>query len=230
MNIQYGLKNRLTFFGFGLLLITIGNALSIISDTGSGVWTAASINLSQATQLPIKWTLLFVGTLIILLNQLLSKGVRLYHLLGELIFVFFFSNFIQFFVELLQLTEIPGRSFSFRVIVSIFGVILTCIGTSIYQRANIVLYPTDGLTNSVRQRITNNSIVFAQGLVFLIPIVVIAASAYFNHHIYGVQVVTIFSCISNGTIIGISDKYIFPTLIHHMRYQLPNEANITADS
>lgn len=131
MNIQYGLKNRLTFFGFGLLLITIGNALSIISDTGSGVWTAASINLSQATQLPINWTLLFVGTLIILLNQLLSKGVRLYHLLGELIFVFFFSNFIQFFVELLQLTEIPGLSFSFRVLVSIFGVILTCIGTSI---------------------------------------------------------------------------------------------------
>jgi uncharacterized membrane protein YczE len=163
----------------------MGNALSIISDTGSGVWTAASINLSQATQLPIKWILFFTG--------------------------------------------IPDLSFTIRVFVSIFGIIVTCIGTSIYQRANIMMYPTDNLTNLVRQRFTKNNIVLAQRIVFIIPISIVVASAYFNHHIYGVQIVTIFSFIINGAIIGLSDKYIFPTLIHNTKIQISCKYKNAAD-
>lgn len=125
-----------------------------------------------------------------------------------------------FFLELFQFSGIPDLSFTIRVFVSIFGIIVTCIGTSIYQRANIMMYPTDNLTNLVRQRFTKNNIVLAQRIVFIIPISIVVASAYFNHHIYGVQIVTIFSFIINGAIIGLSDKYIFPTLIHNTKIQI----------
>ncbi|WP_413627962.1 hypothetical protein R4B61_01885 [Fructilactobacillus vespulae] len=205
------LSIRFLFFLIGLFLVSLGNSLSIISLAGNGLWTAASIQISQLGDFSIKAVLIFIGIAAIILNTILTK-FNWIKILGELVFVFFFGNLINFFIDKFQIITQFTNTYPARITLAIIGIIIVCIGTSFYQRANLWMYPTDHLTAIVYHRFFPKNIKKAQLVVFMIPIAIILITALPLKSMQGIQVGTVFSLLMNGKIIQLSNNYLFPVL------------------
>lgn len=147
-----GLLTRSIFFILGLLLVTLGNALTVLSGEGNGIWTATSLSLATLTKLPLNWVIILVGLLVIVANVLLLDHFSWYHLAGSVLFVFFFGEFIQLFVHQLAFLKDSFSSDFEKIFLVVFGIVIVCLGTSFYQRANLWMYPTDYLTDILALR------------------------------------------------------------------------------
>ncbi|CAK1222561.1 Uncharacterized membrane protein YczE (YczE) [Fructobacillus cardui] len=96
------IRTRLIFFLLGLVLVAFGNALSIISTAGNGLWNAAALGLAQWSKTGISLILMTIGLIVIGINLLLSERMSWLTVAGELMFVLLFSQLIHFFVKILS--------------------------------------------------------------------------------------------------------------------------------
>ncbi|WP_061993018.1 hypothetical protein [Fructobacillus ficulneus] len=205
------LSTRLAFLLLGIVLISLGNSLSILSLAGNGLWTAAAVQLSLVTHSSIKIILIIIGLIALLANSLLTKFNWLQSC-GELVFVFFFGNLVNLFIHLFHpVTTLTNTMFS-KTLLAILGIIIVCLGTSIYQRVNLWMYPTDHLTALLYHHFFKSNFEKAQIITFLIPICIILITSYQLKSLQGIQIGTLFSLIMNGKIIKISNQYLFPFL------------------
>ncbi|KGO22370.1 hypothetical protein Q757_09185 [Oenococcus alcoholitolerans] len=86
---------------FGLLLNAFGNSLTIVSGFGAGVWTATAINLNHIVDLSVGNIIFIFGIFSIIVNQILIKRIEFIRAVNELIFILFFSRFIDLFTNIL---------------------------------------------------------------------------------------------------------------------------------
>ncbi|AZZ60461.1 hypothetical protein DSM07_03580 [Oenococcus sp. UCMA 16435] len=187
---------------------------------GSGVWTASAVNLSKWTGLSIGIFLFINGFLNALTNQFLIHHFDWKRFLNEMIFICFFSYFIDFFVIFFNNLGIGHLPIILRTIVSCLGITLFCIGISLYQRANIVMHPNDDTTNILRFLYLKGSATGSQLIDFVPPILVMIVSFIFTHHIYSVNIATLYSVLFNGLIIRMSDELVWPHLEHNFREKI----------
>ncbi|MCK8627941.1 hypothetical protein [Fructobacillus cardui] len=78
------IRTRLMFFLLGLVLVAFGNALSIISTAGNGLWTAAALGLAQRSGVGISLILMMIGLIVIGINLLFSEHWSWLTVSGEL--------------------------------------------------------------------------------------------------------------------------------------------------
>ncbi|AYF92229.1 hypothetical protein D7I45_01345 [Apilactobacillus bombintestini] len=200
---------------FGLLLNALGNSLTIVSGCGSGIWTAASVNIHELVGIDVGLMIFIFGIINALTNQVLIRHIDVWRFIEEMVFITFFSYFIQIFADFFTSLGWNHLSLFIRVPMALIGVCFFCTAISLYQRANLFMHPNDDTTNILRFQYLKGSAVKSQLLDFAPPIIIILICAVFLHRIYSVNIGTIFSIICNGFIIQTADKLIFPSLKHN---------------
>ncbi|AUI72739.1 hypothetical protein LA20249_01095 [Companilactobacillus alimentarius DSM 20249] len=201
----------------GLILNAFGNGLCISADMGSGLWTAAAVNLNKWFAINIGLVLFIFGVVNALTNQFLIKHFDGRRLVGQILYVLFFSYFVDIFTNLLTAVGVPNLPIVVRAILSCLGVVFFCVAISLYQRANIVMHPNDDTTNILRFFYLKGNSTKAQIIDFLPPIIIIVIAAFAIHNVYSVNIGTLFSFMFNGILIATADKIIWPQLKHNFK-------------
>ncbi|MQS76347.1 hypothetical protein [Companilactobacillus halodurans] len=186
---------------------------------GSGLWTVAAVNLDKWLGLNTGLLLFIFGVINALTNQVLIKHFDGKRLVGEVLYVMFFSYFVDVFTNLLNSMGIPNLPMLIRAVLSCLGVVFFCIAISLYQRANIVMHPNDDTTNILRFFYLKGNATAAQVIDFLPPIILIIIAGVALKAVYSVNVGTLFSFIFNGILIATADKWIWPALKHNFKTQ-----------
>ena len=106
----------------GLVLNAAGNGLCIVGAMGSGLWTAAAINLNDWQGWNIGAVLFTFGVLNALSNLLLIRRWDWPRLIGEVIYTLFFSYFVNVFTWLFTWLGLGNWPMVARIFVSCFGV------------------------------------------------------------------------------------------------------------
>ena len=149
-SIKNSIQTRIIGLVSGLILNAFGNGLCISADMGSGLWTAAAVNLNKWFAINIGLVLFIFGVVNALTNQFLIKHFDGRRLVGQILYVLFFSYFVDIFTNLLTAVGVPNLPIVVRAILSCLGVVFFCVAISLYQRANIVMHPNDDTTNILR--------------------------------------------------------------------------------
>ncbi len=113
---------------------------------GSGLWTASAVNMTKWFGWNTGLLLFIIGVINAITNQFLIKRLDTKRLIGEVLYVMFFSYFVNVFTNLLNFLGVPSLPIFIRIILSCLGVVFFCVAISLYQRANIVMHPNDDTT------------------------------------------------------------------------------------
>ena len=146
---------RIMFFLIGLLFLSLGISLTIISGLGSGAWDALNVGLAQTIGLtPGSWVVL-VGVILIVVNAFLLKKRPDIGAIITLFLTGIFTDFwlLQMFDELVLsiMLEKLGIFFS--------GMLSMGIGLAVYIQAKFSLSPIDNLMMALRARFGFNLMV-----------------------------------------------------------------------
>ncbi len=139
---------RILFFLIGLLFLSFGISLSIVSGLGSGAWDALNVGLSESIGFtPGTWVVI-VGIFLIILNAFLLKARPD---IGAIVTLFLTGIFIDFW--LLQIfDELILNDFINKILVLLSGLLSMGIGISVYIQAKLPLSPIDNLMMAIRKR------------------------------------------------------------------------------
>ena len=201
----------------GLVLNAAGNGLCIVGAMGSGLWTAAAINLNDWQGWNIGAVLFTFGVLNALSNLLLIRRWDWPRLIGELIYTLFFSYFVNVFTWLFTWLGLGNWPMVARIFVSCFGVFCFCVAISLYQRANIIMHPNDDTTNILRFLYFKGNATASQITDFIPPIIVIVVAWIATGKLLGINIATLFSFLGNGIIIAWADEHVWPRLVHNFK-------------
>ncbi|MFT8392951.1 MAG: hypothetical protein ABF804_08280 [Liquorilactobacillus ghanensis] len=204
----------LIYFIISICLNSLGNAITVSLNLGSALWTAAAVNLSHATSLPLSWLLFAEGFFAIALNILLLKAIDWRRILGNLIFMSCFSYLVGLAVKLLAFLPLVDLNIVAKVILDCFGIVLIATAISIYQRVNLMLHPCDDLMQIMRFKLCGGNSTKAQLLSFALPIAAICLTVLVTRRLYAINIGTIFSLAFQGYLVGLADQRIFPHLKH----------------
>ena len=194
-----------------------GNGLTITSNMGSGIWTASAVNLNYWLGVNVGTMLFVYGVLNATTNLILIKKLDIKRFVSEVLYITFFSYFVDVFTNLLTNMGVQQLPMLVRALLSFAGVTCFCVAISLYQRANIVMHPNDDTTNILRFMYLKGNSTAAQIIDFVPPIIVVLISVIATHSIYAVNVGTLFSILLNGVIIAEADKRIWPSLKHNFK-------------
>ena len=154
-----------------------------------------------------------VGVLVAVANQLLIRQWDKWRFFGEVAFIAGFSYFIDVFIAFFSWVGIPHWPLLVRIVLCFTGVVIFCAAISLYQRANLIMHPNDDTTNILRFIYFKGRVVVAQ----LVPLVAIIVTVVFTHHVYSVNIRTVFCLLCNGPLIGIADRHLWHGLYHNFR-------------
>lgn len=211
----------LVYFIISILFNTVGNALTVATNLGSAMWTAASVNVSHIIPVSFSLILFVLSCMVIVANVVILKRFDWRRILGNLMFMIPYSYLMGLFNAWFIRFGINSLPLWARIIIDLIGVIFMAIAISIYQRVNWILHPLDDFMQILRFKFFKGNPAFAQWTSYAFPITLIIISVIITHHISAINIGTIVVILFQGTFIGIADKYIFPSLKHqHM------EANV----
>lgn len=213
MNANNSMTTRVFALLLGLVVNAFGNGLTVATNMGAAPWTAAEVNLAYLTHLSVGMVMFIVGVLIAVANQLLIRQWDKWRFFGEVAFIAGFSYFIDVFIAFFSWVGIPHWPLLVRIVLCFTGVVIFCAAISLYQRANLIMHPNDDTTNILRFIYFKGRVVVAQ----LVPLVAIIVTVVFTHHVYSVNIRTVFCLLCNGPLIGIADRHLWHGLHHNFR-------------
>jgi len=153
---------KFVFYVIGILVLTLGIALTIQSDLGTSPFDALLVGLSENVGLTVGSWEIIAALMLICCNALLSK--RRPEILGLLtaIITGFGIDLWLFLLQGWPGPELgPGQWVCFA-----FGLIVIGLGTATYLHTNFAPIPVDRLTLIIRG-LTKTNLFFARTLVYL---------------------------------------------------------------
>lgn len=155
-------KTKYTFYGLGILILTLGISLTIHSDLGTSPFDALLVGLSLKVGLTVGSWEIIIAFLMIFCNALLKRqrpeflGLLTAFITGIGIDIWLFS--LAYFI-------IPELWFSKLICLGI-GLIVIGLGTTLYLHANFAPIPVDLLMLIIRE-LTGMNILFSRTLINL---------------------------------------------------------------
>lgn len=211
-------KVRLGYLIFAIVLDAFSNAVMIDSNMGSAVWMSSAVNISSFLHSPYGTTLFVYAILVTIANQILLRKFDGHIFISNLLFSFPFSYLVGIFSNVLNPLGLNQLPLLMRLVVNILGLVGVSIGTSIYQRCNLIQHPNDELAYLLRFKYLHGSAGWGQLLSYMPPVVIMAICFAMTGHILSVGIGTILAMFFQGVIIGISDKIVVPSLKHHYSF------------
>ncbi|WP_368791196.1 DUF6198 family protein [Companilactobacillus farciminis] len=211
-------KVRLGYLIFAIVLDAFSNAVMIDSNMGSAVWMSSAVNISSFLHSPYGTTLFVYAVLVTIANQILLRKFDGHIFISNLLFSFPFSYLVGIFSNVLNPLGLNQLPLLMRLVVNILGLVGVSIGTSIYQRCNLIQHPNDELAYLLRFKYLHGSAGWGQLLSYTPPVVIMVICFAMTGHILSVGIGTILAMFFQGVIIGISDKIVVPSLKHHYSF------------
>ncbi|MET1249420.1 hypothetical protein ABWW58_11570 [Sporolactobacillus sp. STCC-11] len=207
-------NENLVYFMISIIFNAFGNALTVSLNLGSALWTASAVNFTALTSIPLSLILFASGVLVIIINALIIGKIDWHRIIGNMIFMVPFSYLIGLISAYLVAIGINELPLIVRVALDIVGVCFISLAISIYQRVNLMLHPCDDLMQIIRFKFFKGSATVAQLVTFSPPIVIILICWIDAHQLYAINIGTIFALLFQGSLVGVFDKTVFPTLKH----------------
>ncbi|APU72002.1 hypothetical protein BI355_1697 [Companilactobacillus crustorum] len=211
-------KIRLGYLSLAIVLDAFANALMINSNMGSAVWTASAVNISSVLHSTYGTTLFVYAVIVTIANQILLKKFDRNIFVSNLLFSLPFSYLVGFFSDILNPLQLNNLPVVWRLLVDILGLIGVSVGTSIYQRCNLIQHPNDELAYLLRFKYLHGSAGWGQLISYTPPVIIMAICFSVTGQILSVGIGTILAMFCQGVIIGISDKVVLPSLKHHYSF------------
>lgn len=211
-------KVRLGYLIFAIVLDAFSNAVMIDSNMGSAVWMSSAVNISSFLHSPYGTTLFVYAVIVTIANQILLRKFDSHIFISNLLFSFPFSYLVGIFSNVLNPLNMSQLPFIIRLLINILGLIGVSIGTSIYQRCNLIQHPNDELAYLLRFKYLHGSVGWGQLLSYTPPVVIMIICFVLTGNILSVGIGTILAMFFQGVIIGISDKIVVPSLKHHYSF------------
>ncbi|MGY3718019.1 YczE/YyaS/YitT family protein [Sutcliffiella cohnii] len=139
---------RAVFYLIGLLILSFGVSLTIVSDLGAGAWDALNVGLSNRIGLTVGSWVFIVGIILIVVNAFLRKHKPDYL---AVITIFLVGSFIDFWLYMLSNLEPTG--FLFKLLVLLAGMTLLSLGIATYLQAKFPVIPIDNLMLALQDRL-----------------------------------------------------------------------------
>lgn len=211
-------KKRLGYLIFAIVLDAFANALMIDSNMGSAVWTASAVNISTLLHASYGTTLFVYAVIVTIVNQLLLGKFDTHIFISNLLFSLPFSYLVGFFSDLLNPFHFPSLPIYLRIVIDILGLMLISIGTSIYQRCNLIQHPNDEMAYLLRFKYLHGSAGWGQLVSYTPPIIIMIICFALTGRIISVGIGTVLAMFCQGIIIGMADKIVVPSLKHHYSF------------
>jgi uncharacterized membrane protein YczE len=208
------ISGRINYFLISIVFNTLGNALTVAINLGSALWTASAVNLMHFAAVPLDVMLFIFGIAVILINILILRKLDWQRVIGNIIFMIPFSYLTGYMTQLLLVFNINLLPLAVRILFDLIGICFIAIGISIYQRVNLILHPCDDLMQIIRFKYFHGSATIAQLVTFAPPVVMIIITWLYSGQIYAINIGTLFALLFQGTLVGLFDRCIFPTLKH----------------
>ncbi|EEJ71825.1 YczE/YyaS/YitT family protein [Lactobacillus ultunensis] len=215
------MKRRVAGLIAGLVINAVGNGLTVSTNMGTSPWTASEVNLAYLFHLPVGIPIFTIGALAAIVNQILIKQFDKVRFFGELLFVGFFSYFVDIFLDFFNKLGVPNLPIWLKIILCFIGIFTFCCAISFYQRANIFMHPSDDTTNILRFRYFKGNVIKAQLVNFSVALIIIIVCVALTHKIYSVNIGTIICLFANGPLIAFADRHLWHSLHHNFRVIKP---------
>ncbi|MCL1631638.1 hypothetical protein M3N64_06710 [Sporolactobacillus sp. CPB3-1] len=207
-------NENLFYLAISIFFNAFGNALTISLNLGSALWTASAVNFTALTSISVSWILFASGILVIIANALIIRKVDWHRILGNLIFMVPFSYLVGLLSTCLGAFGINELPLLLRVVLDVAGICFISLAISIYQRVNLMLHPCDDLMQIIRFKYFKGNATIAQLVTFMPPVVITLICWFFLHQLYAINVGTVFALLFQGSLVGVFDKFVFPSLKH----------------
>ena len=132
------------FLCFGLTLFGIGEGLLLVSYTGASPWSVLAQGISNYVDLSIGTITFFISLFVITLWLFLKQKPGI----GTFLNVIIIAVMIDICLNYVSTPE----SFELKILLAIFAVIITGIGSGIYLIANLGPGPRDGLMTGLQKK------------------------------------------------------------------------------
>jgi len=215
---QGNFKKRLGYLIFAIVLDAFANSLMINSNMGSAVWTASAVNISHLLHSTYGTTLFVYAVIVTVVNQFLLGKFDGHIFLSNLLFSLPFSYLVGFFSTILDPFQLNALPIILRLSVDVLGLIGVSVGTSIYQRCNLIQHPNDELAYLLRFKYLHGSAGWGQLFSYTPPVIIMIICYFTTGNILSVGIGTVLAMFFQGIVIGYSDKIVLPSLKHHYSF------------
>ena len=202
------------FFILGLILNASGNALTVALNLGSPVWTAACVNVAHALHVSLGLIMVYWGAALIIATILITRKIQSWRMVKNVVFMVLFAALVNWLSKWFEQTPLMTLPIIVRVLLDFGGIGLIAAGVSLYQRVNWMLHPCDDLMQIVRFRFFEGSANRAMLAVYLPAVLITVLCVWDTHHLWAVNIGTIFALVFQGWLIGIADRRLFRQLKH----------------
>ncbi|WP_188208149.1 YczE/YyaS/YitT family protein [Alkalibacillus aidingensis] len=151
----------------GMLTLSFGVTMLILSGLGVGAWDALFVGLSELIGLTVGSWIFIVGILLIIINAYLLKDRFDY---SAIITIFLIGVFIDFWL-LIVFDGVTVSDFVARIALFILGIICMGAGIGSYLQLDFARNPIDNLMMAVHKRLGLSLAVSKSGLEILILII-----------------------------------------------------------
>ncbi|QBP42676.1 YczE/YyaS/YitT family protein [Paenisporosarcina antarctica] len=157
---------KYAFYIIGILLLTLGIALTIQSDLGTSPFDAVLVGLSRSVGLTVgSWEIIVAGLMIGCNSILIRKKPEVLGLVTAVITGIGIDLWLFLLGNLITPELWPSKAVCFSV-----GLIVIGIGTATYLHTNLAPIPVDRLTLILKE-LTGTNLFFSRTLIYLLLLI-----------------------------------------------------------
>lgn len=161
------LFTRLIFYIIGLLILSLGVSLTLLSGLGIGSWEAFNIGLSITFEISITISYTISGILLVAINSILTKNRP--DVLA-LVTTFLIGFLVDFWSNVIELDTFLNTYEFISIFIFILGILITSTGISIYLQSKFAASPVDNFMMTI-MKLTGWSIKYSKIATELIGLV-----------------------------------------------------------
>ncbi len=213
------INGRITFLAISIIINSFFNALTVSTQMGSAIWTASAVSLSHWTHISLGNILFLEGVVVAFTNLALLGRFDWFRLVRNLLFITPFSYLLAGFETMFVKMGVPQLALGWRILLDIGGLFGVAAAVSLYQRANIIMHPNDDFPYILRFRFMHGSPVYSQWMSNVPPLIIVVLVFVIKGHWYSFGFGTIYNILTQGYLIGWSDRHFLPILHHHLEFK-----------
>ncbi len=142
-------KKRYISFILGILILTLGVALTIKADIGIGAWDSVNVALYTTYGLSVGTFAVIISLIMVVLSGLLRSGKFNFY---TLITAFLLGVFTDFWLRIVNSIKVMD-SFAIKSCYFILGMILLAFGIALYIQPNLAPNPLDDFMIALRDKL-----------------------------------------------------------------------------
>lgn len=213
------INGRIAFLAISIIINSFFNALTVSTQMGSAIWTASAVSLSHWLHVSLGNVLFIEGVVVALTNLALLGHFDWFRLVRNLLFITPFSYLLAGFEIMFTRMGIGQLNIGWRAVLDVVGLFGVAAAVSLYQRANIIMHPNDDLPYILRFRFMHGSPVYSQWMSNVPPLIIVVLVFIIQGHWYSFGIGTIYNILTQGYLIGWSDRHFLPILHHHLEFK-----------